>query len=64
MDTTQNETEDRGDDADATLGELEQADPADAPDIAERLADALTEALDEREPSTGGSHSPEGKATD
>lgn len=61
MDTTQNEPEGHPDDADAALDELENADPAEAPDIAERLADALTEALDEREPATGEPHSPEKK---
>jgi hypothetical protein len=35
------------------LDALEKADPAEAPEVAERLAGSLTAALEEREPQSG-----------
>ena len=47
MDTTQEPTISPEETAEAALGELEAADAADAPAIAERVADALTTVLNE-----------------
>jgi hypothetical protein len=64
MDTTQNDDEDRREDVEAALDDLESADPAEAPDVAERLADSLTRALDEAEPNAEASPLPDREAAD
>jgi len=49
MDTTQDPMPGSDDAAEAALAALEKADPAEAPEMAERLAESLTAALDEPE---------------
>lgn len=54
MDTTQDPKLSPDDAADAALEALEEAESAAAPEIAERLADTLTAALDEGETRSDG----------